>query len=119
MRVALNLEQLLHRPPGGIGRYSAELARLLPVDGPTDDDRVEVLPFVARHERVTVEAAMVAFGLEHLDPARLTLPGPSCTTSGTTSAAETCGGSHAGCATSTSCTRRRSRCRRGAAQSSW
>jgi glycosyltransferase involved in cell wall biosynthesis len=73
MRVALNLEQLLHRPPGGIGRYSAELARLLPVDGPATE-RVEVLPFVARHERVTVEAAMVAFGLDHLDPARLALP---------------------------------------------
>ena len=45
MRVALNLEQLLHRPPGGIGRYSAELARLLPADGPATE-RVEVLPFV-------------------------------------------------------------------------
>ena len=74
MRVALNLEQLLHRPPGGIGRYSAELARLLPVDGSTVDERVEILPFVGRHERVTVEAALIAFGLEHLDPARLALP---------------------------------------------
>jgi glycosyltransferase involved in cell wall biosynthesis len=74
MRVALNLEQLLHRPPGGIGRYSAELARLLPVDGSAADERVEILPFVGRHERVTVEAALIAFGLEHLDPARLALP---------------------------------------------
>ncbi|HZP28724.1 MAG TPA: glycosyltransferase family 1 protein [Acidimicrobiia bacterium] len=73
MRVALNLEQLLHRPPGGIGRYSAELARLLPVDAP-GADRVELLPFVARHERVTVEAALIPFALEHLDPARLALP---------------------------------------------
>ena len=29
MRVALNLEQLLQPAPGGIGRYTAELARLL------------------------------------------------------------------------------------------
>ena len=30
MRAALNLEQLLQPAPGGIGRYTAELARLLP-----------------------------------------------------------------------------------------
>ena len=60
MRVALNLEQLLHRPPGGIGRYSAELARLLPVDG-ADGRR----PGRGRcrssrdTRRVTVEAALV------------------------------------------------------------
>ena len=74
MRVALNLEQLLHRPPGGIGRYSAELARLLPTSGEAGSERVEVLAFVARHHAVEVEAAMIGFGLEHVDPARLALP---------------------------------------------
>ena len=30
VRVAVNVEQLLHEAPGGIGRYTAELVRLLP-----------------------------------------------------------------------------------------
>src|ERR1700675_2659869 len=75
MRVALNLEQLLHRPPGGIGRYTAELARLLPV--PHDDsDAFEVVPFVARHRRASIETALGAFGLRDIEPVQLLLPRP-------------------------------------------
>jgi len=39
VRVAVNVEQLLHEAPGGIGRYTAELLRLLPAQG------VDVTPF--------------------------------------------------------------------------
>ncbi len=60
MRVALNIEQLLQRPPGGIGRYAAEIARLLPLSAPGD---VDVTPFVARHARRDVDAAFASFGL--------------------------------------------------------
>ena len=76
MRVALNVEQLLQRPPGGIGRYTAELARLLPSVQEGDDDPVELVPFVARHRRSTIEAALTGFGLTDLDPVRLSLPRP-------------------------------------------
>ena len=65
MRVALNLEQLFQRPPGGIGRYAAALARVLPtVSGPGDDD-VVVLPFVARHDSAEVAAVLAAAGVTH------------------------------------------------------
>lgn len=75
MRVALNLEQLLHHPPGGIGSYTAELARLLPApDG--DDEPIEVVSFVARHSRAEIEAALRGFGLEGTAPVRLPLPRP-------------------------------------------
>jgi len=83
MRVALNVEQLAHRPPGGIGRYTAELARLLPVTGdagPTDDPGVELVTFMARHGRAAVERALEQFGLggpDGLDPVRLWLPRPA------------------------------------------
>src|SRR2546429_553716 len=40
MRVALNLEQLLQPAPGGIGRYTAELARLLPALPAGDGDEI-------------------------------------------------------------------------------
>jgi glycosyltransferase involved in cell wall biosynthesis len=78
VRVAINLEQLLLRPPGGIGRYVAELARLLPEVAPSGSDAagagtVELLPFVAHHDPVAVRTALDAFGLE-LDPVRLPLP---------------------------------------------
>lgn len=78
MRVALNVEQLLQRPPGGIGRYTAELARLLPQSpgSGADSDAVELVPFVARHRRSTIEAALGRFGLTGLDPVRLSLPRP-------------------------------------------
>jgi glycosyltransferase involved in cell wall biosynthesis len=82
MRVALNVEQLVHRPPGGIGRYTAELARLLPVDrdgGSEEDPAVELVTFVARHRRTTVDDALRGFALSGpggLDPVRLALPRP-------------------------------------------
>jgi glycosyltransferase involved in cell wall biosynthesis len=75
MRVALNLEQLLNRPPGGIGRYTAELARLLPV--PHDNSEpIDIVPFVARHGRAPIERALGAFGLSDMEPVRLMLPRP-------------------------------------------
>jgi glycosyltransferase involved in cell wall biosynthesis len=70
MRVALNLEQLLHPAPGGIGRQTAELTRLLPERG------VEVVPFVARHTRAQVRKALRAADLDGLDPVVLPLPRP-------------------------------------------
>lgn len=76
MRVALNLEQLLHRPPGGVGRYASELARGLPGPDPDGGERIEVVPFVARHRRRDIEAALGAFGLADLEPVRLNLPRP-------------------------------------------
>src|SRR5918995_6832928 len=64
MRVALNLEQLLQTPPGGVGRYTAELARLLPgLDGGDRDDAVELVPFVARHRTTDVREALNAWRL--------------------------------------------------------
>jgi len=57
MRVALNLEQCFQRPPGGIGRYAAELARLLPeTANPVDGGRVDVVPFIARHSEREIDA---------------------------------------------------------------
>jgi glycosyltransferase involved in cell wall biosynthesis len=76
MRLALNLEQLLHRPPGGIGRYTAELARLLPGPDPDGGERIEVIPFVARHRRAAIDTALGAFGLADLEPVPLLLPRP-------------------------------------------
>ncbi|MFM8303352.1 MAG: glycosyltransferase family 4 protein [Actinomycetota bacterium] len=65
MRVALNLEQLFQRPPGGIGRYAAALARVLPTVGEPEDDEVVVLPFVAKHDRSEVAAVLSAAGIVH------------------------------------------------------
>jgi glycosyltransferase involved in cell wall biosynthesis len=76
MRVALNLEQLLSRPPGGIGRYTSELARLLPGPDPDGGERIEVVPFVACHRRSRIGTALGGFGLADLDPVRLWLPRP-------------------------------------------
>ena len=75
MRVALNLEQLLQDPPGGIGRYTAELARLLPQPG-ADDEDIELVAFVARHRRKSISRAVAAFGLFGLEPIRFPLPRP-------------------------------------------
>ena len=61
MRVALNLEQLFQRPPGGIGRYAAELARVLPTVGEAGE--VVVLPFVARHKPEEVAEVLQAAGI--------------------------------------------------------
>jgi glycosyltransferase involved in cell wall biosynthesis len=91
MRVALNLEQLLTPPPGGIGRYTAELARLLPRldrsglgdgggDGRVDGDgAVDIVPFVAHHGHERVAGALRDFGLDGADgvePVVLPLPRP-------------------------------------------
>src|SRR5262245_5742266 len=62
VRVAVNVEQLLHEAPGGIGRYTAELLRLLPAQG------VDVTPFTARHPRDDVARALRAHDLEGFDP---------------------------------------------------
>ncbi len=72
MRVALNVEQLLYRSPGGVGRYTAQLATLLPVAGAGD----EVVTFTARHSRAEVTAAMDRFGVPGPAPAILSLPRP-------------------------------------------
>src|SRR5262245_49887535 len=73
MRVALNVEQLVHRPPGGVGRYTAELVRLLP------DRDVDLVPFVARHARSAVHEALAQFDLDdaEVDPVILALPRPA------------------------------------------
>src|SRR2546421_7585951 len=76
MRVALNLEQLLQPAPGGIGRYTAELARLLPALPAGDGDEIALVPFVARHRREDVETRLREFGLSELDPVVLPLPRP-------------------------------------------
>lgn len=76
MRVALNLEQLLQPAPGGIGRYTAELARLLPTLPSRDGDEVTLVPFVARHKRQDVETRLHEFGLDGVDPIVLRLPRP-------------------------------------------
>ncbi len=68
MRVAVNVEQLLHEAPGGIGRYTAELVRLLPAHN------VDVTPFTARHPRADVERALRAYDLVGVDPVVLPLP---------------------------------------------
>ncbi|HEY3669386.1 MAG TPA: glycosyltransferase family 1 protein, partial [Acidimicrobiia bacterium] len=68
MRVAVNVEQLLHEAPGGIGRYTAELLRLLPAQG------IDVTPFTARHPRADVTRALHAQDLDGFDPVILPLP---------------------------------------------
>ena len=68
VRVAVNVEQLLHEAPGGIGRYTAELLRLLP------DQGVDVTPFTARHHRDDVARALRAHDLDGYDPVILPLP---------------------------------------------
>jgi glycosyltransferase involved in cell wall biosynthesis len=76
MRVALNLEQLLQPAPGGIGRYTAELARLLPALPARDGTAITLVPFVARHRRHHVRTRLREFGLPDLDPVVLSLPRP-------------------------------------------
>ena len=68
VRVAVNVEQLLHEAPGGIGRYTAALVRLLPAHG------VDVTPFTARHARTEVERALRAYDLDGVEPVVLPLP---------------------------------------------
>ena len=74
MRVALNLEQLLQQPPGGIGRYVAALARLLP--GARNNGGVELIPFVARHDVVDIATALGEHGLSDRQVVVTRLPRP-------------------------------------------
>src|SRR5207302_5023474 len=62
VRVAINLEQLLFRPPGGVGRYTARLATLLPALFPEDEYR----GFVSLHRRAQVEALELPIGVTRL-----------------------------------------------------
>jgi glycosyltransferase involved in cell wall biosynthesis len=75
MRVAVNVEQLLYKAPGGIGRYTAQLLTLLPRLYPDD----EVVAFTARHRPEAVEAAYGQAGLaaeRGRQAIRLPLPRP-------------------------------------------
>ncbi len=72
VRVAVNVEQLLSESPGGIGRYSRQLATLLSGVAPAD----EVVPLVARHPAATARAALAAAGI-HAEPAIAPLPRPA------------------------------------------
>ena len=68
---------MLQTPPGGVGRYTAELARLLPGASSGDPgDATEVVPFVASHSRESIEAALRTFHLDGVDPVVLPLPRP-------------------------------------------
>jgi len=71
VRVAVNGEQLLYQPPGGIGRYTAKLVTLLPRVFP--DDQVTV--FTARHSASQVANAWRAAGMgDGGEAVRLPLP---------------------------------------------
>ena len=59
MRVGLNVEQLFHPAPGGIGRYTARLATLLTTVEPAD----EVIGFAALHPPATVRRVTAAHDL--------------------------------------------------------
>src|SRR3954454_8536310 len=71
VRVAINLEQLLYRVPGGVGRYTARLATLLPALYPDDD----YTGFVARHAAAEVDAALTEQDVR-IPTARLPVPRP-------------------------------------------
>jgi glycosyltransferase involved in cell wall biosynthesis len=73
VRVAVNVEQLLQPAPGGIGRYTAALVRLLPTRKPG----ANVTAFTARHPRSVVEAALAAHGIGDVDTVVLPLPRPA------------------------------------------
>src|SRR5215468_1473972 len=74
MRVALNLEQCFQRPPGGIGRYAAELGRLLPETAdPVEGEPVEVVPFVAWHSARDIDSVWPDLGVR-ATPVVLRLP---------------------------------------------
>ena len=71
VRVAMNLEQLLQPSPGGIGRYTAQLAAHLPSAG------WEVIGFCALHRRRDVTATLAAEGLAGHAVTVLPLPRPA------------------------------------------
>lgn len=60
MRVAINAEQLFHPSPGGIGRYTAQLLRLVPEVRPD----VEMVPVTGRHSRASVVEVLGAAGAD-------------------------------------------------------
>ena len=68
----MNVEQFLQPAPGGIGRYTAALVRLLPTRTPGAD----VTAFTARHPRAAVDAALADNGLHEVDTVVLPLPRP-------------------------------------------
>lgn len=70
MRIAVNVEQLLQRSPGGIGRYTARLARLLPRLFPHD----EVELFAALHQPGRLAQAAAGAACSSIRP--LYLPRP-------------------------------------------
>ena len=73
MRVAINVEQLFYRAPGGTGRYTARLAAEVQRAGDS------VVPFMAWHRREDVAATFSRHGMEGIDPedaVRLPLPRP-------------------------------------------
>ena len=75
MRVAINVEQLLHASPGGIGRYVGQLVSLLPALHPED----EVVPVCARHRPEDVAGALRRLGVPRAggpEPVVLSLPRP-------------------------------------------
>ena len=69
MRVGVNVEQLLLPSPGGVGRYSAQLAMLLATEAPAD----EVVPFTAHHREALVRQRLAAAGVQG-EPVVLPLP---------------------------------------------
>src|SRR3954447_20418273 len=71
VRAATNLEQLLFRVPGGVGRYTARLATLLPALFPDDG----YTGFVARHPRTEIDAALAQHSVR-IPTQRLPLPRP-------------------------------------------
>ena len=78
MRVALNLEQLFQRPPGGIGRYASQLAKVLPTLSVPGDETGDAAEPGARHLhdiRALLEAgkATCLFPEAGQDPARAAL----------------------------------------------
>lgn len=78
MRVGINVEQLLYRSPGGIGRYTAQLLTLLPraTTGPAGAG-TEVVAFAAWHRRESLHGAFAQAGVGAMKPpARIALPRP-------------------------------------------
>jgi glycosyltransferase involved in cell wall biosynthesis len=76
LRVAINVEQLFYRVPGGTGRYTAALARALAEEFSGD----EVVPFLAWHSGAEVAATFARWQLDKAPlarPARLPLPRPA------------------------------------------
>ena len=76
VRVAVNVEQLLYRAPGGVGRYTAKLVTLLPRLFPDDT----VIGFTARHRDTEISEVAKQLGPDQMGGSarvvRLPLPRP-------------------------------------------